>query len=92
MRLSNLYKVVNRSLRVILSCCTSLAFLIREGYEDRLLIAHDIHTKHRLTKYGGHGFSHILKNIVPKMLSRGITQNQVDKILIENPKQWLTFK
>uniref|UniRef100_A0A673JEI8 N-acetyltaurine hydrolase n=1 Tax=Sinocyclocheilus rhinocerous TaxID=307959 RepID=A0A673JEI8_9TELE len=57
----------------------TLAFLIREGYEDRLLIAHDIHTKHRLTKYGGHGFSHILKNIV-------------DKILIENPKQWLTFK
>ncbi|TRY88317.1 hypothetical protein DNTS_004529 [Danionella cerebrum] len=69
-----------------------LAFLIGEGYEDRLLIAHDIHTKHRLSKYGGHGYSHILKNIVPKMLSRGITQNQVDKILIENPKQWLTFK
>ncbi|XP_073704813.1 N-acetyltaurine hydrolase [Garra rufa] len=70
----------------------SLAFLIKEGYEDRILVAHDIHTKHRLTKYGGHGYSHILKNIVPKMLSRDITQNQVDKILIENPKQWLTFK
>lgn len=69
-----------------------LAFLIKEGYEDRLLIAHDIHTKNRLTKYGGHGYSHILKNIVPKMLSRGITQNQVDKILIDNPKHWLTFK
>lgn len=69
-----------------------LAFLIKEGYEDRLLIAHDIHTKNRLTKYGGHGYSHILKNIVPKMLSRGITQNQVDKILIDNPKHWLAFK
>ncbi|XP_051554310.1 phosphotriesterase-related protein [Myxocyprinus asiaticus] len=69
-----------------------LGFLIKEGYEDRLLIAHDIHTKNRLTKYGGHGYSHILKNIVPKMLSRGVTQNQVDKILIENPKHWLTFK
>uniref|UniRef100_A0A8C2Q095 N-acetyltaurine hydrolase n=1 Tax=Cyprinus carpio TaxID=7962 RepID=A0A8C2Q095_CYPCA len=53
----------------------ALAFLIREGYEDRLLIAHDIHTKHRLTKYGGHGFSHILKNIVPKMLSRATEKN-----------------
>ncbi|TTC44332.1 Phosphotriesterase-related protein [Bagarius yarrelli] len=69
-----------------------LAFLIKEGYEDRILVAHDIHTKNRLTKYGGHGYSHILKNIVPKMLSRGISQKQVDKILIENPKQWLTFK
>ncbi|GAA6065471.1 phosphotriesterase-related protein [Tachysurus ichikawai] len=70
----------------------TLAFLIKEGYEDRIVIAHDIHTKNRLTKYGGHGYSHILKNIVPKMLFRGISQKQVDKILIDNPKQWLTFK
>ncbi|XP_058915200.1 phosphotriesterase-related protein isoform X2 [Kogia breviceps] len=66
--------------------------LVDEGYEDRILMAHDIHTKHRLTKYGGHGYSHILTNIVPKMLLRGITEAALDKILIENPKQWLTFK
>lgn len=69
-----------------------LSFLVKEGYEDKIVIAHDIHTKNRLTKYGGHGYSHILTNIVPKMLARGITQHQVDKILIDNPKRWLTFK
>ncbi|KAM9230834.1 N-acetyltaurine hydrolase [Dugong dugon] len=66
--------------------------LVDEGYEDRILMAHDIHTKHRLMKYGGHGYSHILTNIVPKMSLRGITENTLDKILIENPKQWLMFK
>ncbi|KAG8515927.1 Phosphotriesterase-related protein [Galemys pyrenaicus] len=66
--------------------------LVNEGYEDRILMAHDIHTKHRLMKYGGHGYSHILTNIVPKMLLRGITENAIDKILIKNPQQWLTFK
>lgn len=70
----------------------ALAFLVKEGYEDKIVVAHDIHTKNRLTKYGGHGYSHILKNIVPKMLTRGISQHQVDKILIENPRHWLTFK
>lgn len=70
----------------------TLAFLVKEGYEDKIVVAHDIHTKNRLTKYGGHGYSHILKNIVPKMLIRGISQHQVDKILIDNPKRWLTFK
>ncbi|XP_072296978.1 N-acetyltaurine hydrolase [Eucyclogobius newberryi] len=70
----------------------TLAFLVKEGYEDKILVAHDIHTKNRLTKFGGHGYSHILKNIVPKMLTRGIGQRQVDKILIDNPKHWLTFK
>ncbi|XP_004468940.2 N-acetyltaurine hydrolase [Dasypus novemcinctus] len=66
--------------------------LVDEGYGERVLMAHDIHTKNRLVKYGGHGYSHILTNIVPKMLHRGISQSAVDKILIENPKQWLTFK
>ncbi|KAK6310868.1 hypothetical protein J4Q44_G00189230 [Coregonus suidteri] len=63
-----------------------------EGYEDNIVIAHDIHTKNRLTKYGGQGYLHILKNIVAKMLSRGINQTQVDKIVIDNSKRWLTFK
>ncbi|XP_077415409.1 N-acetyltaurine hydrolase [Vanacampus margaritifer] len=70
----------------------TLAFLVKEGYEDKIVIAHDIHTKDRLCKYGGHGYSHILRNIVPKMLTRGISQTQVDKILVDNPKRWLTFK
>uniref|UniRef100_A0A8D0GES2 N-acetyltaurine hydrolase n=1 Tax=Sphenodon punctatus TaxID=8508 RepID=A0A8D0GES2_SPHPU len=69
-----------------------IRMLIDEGYEDRIVIAHDVHTKNRLMKYGGHGYSHILKTIVPKMLIRGIPQNTIDKILMENPKQWLAFK
>ncbi|RXM99745.1 Phosphotriesterase-related protein [Acipenser ruthenus] len=52
-----------------------LRLLIGEGFEDRIVIAHDIHTKNRLTKFGGHGYSHILTNIVPRMLQRGITQH-----------------
>ncbi|XP_071119429.1 N-acetyltaurine hydrolase-like [Haliotis cracherodii] len=66
--------------------------LVDNGYEDRICIAQDMHTKHRLTKYGGHGFSHNLINIVPKMLNRGISQEAVNKILIENPKRWLTYQ
>lgn len=68
-----------------------IKMLIDRGYEDRIVIAHDISTRHRLLKYGGHGYGHILENIVPKMLARGITQQSVDKILVENPKRWLTY-
>ncbi|XP_064652011.1 phosphotriesterase-related protein-like isoform X1 [Lineus longissimus] len=66
--------------------------LCDEGFEDKITVGHDHHSKHSLMKYGGHGFSHILLNIVPKMLKVGITQQQIDKILIHNPKEWLTFK
>ncbi|CAI5788815.1 phosphotriesterase-related protein isoform X1 [Podarcis lilfordi] len=66
--------------------------LIDEGCEDRVLLAHDVHTKNRLKKYGGHGYSHILENIVPKMLIRGISQEKIDKLLVGNPRRWLTFE
>ena len=42
-------------------------------------------------KYGGHGYSHILLNVLPKMLARGISQQAVDDIMINNPRRWLQF-
>jgi len=42
-------------------------------------------------KYGGHGFSHILLNAVPKMKKKGIAQRDIDQILIDTPRQWLTL-
>ncbi|RWS17543.1 phosphotriesterase-related protein-like protein [Dinothrombium tinctorium] len=65
--------------------------LIDEGYDKKIVISHDIHTKHRLMKFGGHGYSHILLNTVPKMLMRGYTPKNVEDILINNPKEWLTL-
>ncbi|XP_066172867.1 phosphotriesterase-related protein isoform X2 [Sylvia atricapilla] len=78
--------------KIVMSHLDRIRMLIEEGYEDRILMAHDVHTKNRLMKYGGHGYSHIFKNIVPKMLIRGISQDKIDKILLANPKRWLAFK
>lgn len=69
-----------------------IKMLVTEGYADKILVAHDIHTRHRLVKYGGHGYAHVNVNAIPKMLDRGISQEVINKIQIENPKSWLTFK
>nr|XP_003699732.1 PREDICTED: phosphotriesterase-related protein [Megachile rotundata] len=58
---------------------------------NRVLISHDIHTKHRLMKFGGHGFSHILNNVLPKMMLKGFTQEEIDIITIRNPMTWLSL-
>ncbi|CAG2165716.1 unnamed protein product [Oppiella nova] len=68
-----------------------LKLLIDNGFGHRITISHDIHTKHRLMKYGGHGFSHIHMNVVPKMKMRGYSDQHITDILVNNPKQWLTL-
>ncbi|XP_063828375.1 phosphotriesterase-related protein isoform X2 [Ostrinia nubilalis] len=65
--------------------------LVDEGKEDRVLMSHDIHTKHRLVDFGGHGYSHIINNILPRMKTKGLSKATIDKITIENPARWLTI-
>ncbi len=62
-----------------------------EGCGPRIVIAHDICTKHRLAKYGGHGYGHILENIVPRMRERGLSEDQVQAIVVDNPARILSF-
>lgn len=67
-----------------------IALLKEEKKLDRVLMSHDIHTKHRLIHFGGHGYSHIANNIVPIMLKRNFTTEEIKLITVENPKRWFT--
>ena len=69
-----------------------IAWISSEGYGRKVVVAHDICTKHRLEKYGGHGYSYILDHIAPRMLSRGFTPEGVHDILVSNPAEVLTFR
>ncbi len=65
--------------------------LIAEGYQDRIVVGHDMFSKHRLNAYGGHGYAHILENIVPRMRKRGMEEETIRAILIDNPARVLAF-
>lgn len=66
-----------------------IARLKKEGKLHRVLMSHDIHTKHRLIHFGGHGYSHIANNILPNMINnKGFTAEDIELITIENPKRW----
>ena len=68
-----------------------VAWISSEGYGRKILISHDVGMKHRLEKYGGHGYSYILGHIVPRMRTRGYTEEAIDDIVVNNPKAVLTF-
>ena len=61
------------------------------GYSDRVVMGHDICTKHRLVRYGGHGYGHILENILPKMRRKGFSEDVIREITVDNPARILAF-
>jgi phosphotriesterase-related protein len=65
--------------------------LIETGYADQILVSMDIDSKILLYRYGGQGFDHILVNVLPLMQSL-IGSENVQKILVNNPRRFLTFK
>lgn len=65
--------------------------LIDRGYLDQILISQDICGKRRLRCYGGHGYDHILRNLVPVMRVKGMSDEQIRRLLVENPQRLLTF-
>ena len=68
-----------------------IAWIAGQGYERKILVAHDICTKNRLERYGGHGYAYILGRIVPRMRGRGFSESAIDDILVNNPATVLTF-
>jgi phosphotriesterase-related protein len=63
--------------------------LIERGYGRRILFSSDMAMRYHRKRYGGWGYDHIPLHVVPLMLRRGITQQQVDEILVHNPARVL---
>lgn len=55
--------------------------LIREGFASQLLLSHDTARKIQLTRYGGYGYGHLLRNIAPGSNWPGIGPEVVDGLL-----------
>ena len=62
-----------------------------EGYAAKIVVGQDICTNHRLARYGGHGYGHILENIVPRMRRKGFAEDDIAAITVRNPADVLTF-
>ena len=65
--------------------------LINEGFLKQILVSQDICKKHQLHRYGGLGYDHILQNVVPSMRQKGMPEEYIHTILVENIKRLLPF-
>ncbi len=65
--------------------------LFEAGLGERVAISHDICTRSRLRTYGGHGYAHLPRNVVPLMRDRGFSTAEIETLLVDTPRRLLTL-
>lgn len=70
---------------------TCVLRLLEKGYGAQITLAHDICTRIQLHRYGGWGWDHVLANIVPRLRHAGVSEQELDTMLVETPKRLLTL-
>ncbi len=66
--------------------------LLHEGWERQLLLSQDVCTKMHLQHYGGFGYGHLLRSIVPALIGRGVGEETIRTLLVDNPARLLTHR
>ncbi|HUY49424.1 MAG TPA: hypothetical protein VMV92_27485 [Streptosporangiaceae bacterium] len=64
--------------------------LLHRGHANRILLSHDVWNSRHFRFAGGTGFTHLLEAYLPELASRGVSQAEIDQILIANPAAALT--
>lgn len=65
--------------------------LMSLGYTKQLLISQDIWNKTQRRRYGGWGFAHIMDNTLPVMRAKGMTEDDIRTIMVDNPARLFAF-
>jgi phosphotriesterase-related protein len=65
--------------------------LIAAGFRSQVLLSMDICTLNDLHSYGGKGFDYLLLEFIPLLRGLGATDDDVQALLIDNPRRALAF-
>ncbi len=73
----------------------TIAELVRRGYADRLVLSHDcacfsdyFPRNELYAQYmPEHNYQHICRNVLPALLEAGVSQSDIDRMFIDNPRR-----
>src|SRR2546430_17448146 len=67
--------------------------MVRRGYADRMVLSHDASCYFDWLDPSFHGaaanwhYLHIENDVLPALRERGVTEEQIDQMLVENPRR-----
>lgn len=57
-----------------------VASLCQQGFASQLLCSPSVACRIQLRRYGGHGYGHVRHNVIPQLLRRGVSPEDVEKM------------
>lgn len=63
--------------------------LIDRGFEDRLMLSHDICKFGQLRIHGGTGFVYLQETFLPALAGKGVPEATIATMTRDNPRRWL---
>ncbi len=66
--------------------------IAREGYLGQVVLSMDITRKSHLKKWGGPGYTYLFEIFLPMLRGYGLSEEQINMLMIENPDRILKFK
>ncbi|MDR5701665.1 phosphotriesterase family protein [Agromyces aerolatus] len=64
--------------------------MLDAGHVDRLLLSHDVCVTDHLSVYGGGGFGYLTSTFLPALRDHGVSDDDIDRITVQNPARALT--
>jgi phosphotriesterase-related protein len=69
----------------------SIKRLVDRGHLDQILVSQDVFNKFQLKTFGGEGYTSLFDYGVPRLLEVGLSETDIDVVLIDNPARYLTI-
>lgn len=69
-----------------------ISTLINDGFGGQIMLSQDVGVRTRLRRYGGWGYGHILRHIVPLLLEQGVEKRSITTLLVDNPAEFLAIE
>jgi predicted metal-dependent phosphotriesterase family hydrolase len=65
--------------------------LLSRGHADRILLSQDVCHNAQLRHYGGHGYTYLLDAFLPTLRERGVDDETIRILTVDNPRRLLTL-
>jgi phosphotriesterase-related protein len=65
--------------------------LLHRGHADRVLLSQDVCHNSQLRHYEGNGYVYLQETFLPRLRAAGVSDAEIDRMTIENPRRVLTI-